>query len=86
VSVATTALAWRTQFHHLRLSEHVSRFDVGPGSFAGVGIAAAQSQVQTQAQALSYFDVFWLFGIAALVVAPVALLLKKPPPGAAGAH
>ena len=35
VSVATTALAWRTQFHHVRLCEHVSRFDVGPGSFAG---------------------------------------------------
>ncbi len=86
VSVATTALAWRTQFHHVRLSDHVSRFDVGPGSFANIDLASAQAQVQTQAQALSYFDVFWLFGVAALVVAPVALLLKKPPPGAASAH
>jgi len=87
VSIATTALAWRTQFHHVRLAEHVSRFDVGPGSFAGVSLASAQSQVQMQAQSLSYFDVFWLFGIAALIVAPFALLLKKPPKGApAGGH
>jgi DHA2 family multidrug resistance protein len=87
VSIATTALAWRTQFHHVRLADHVSRFDVGPGSFADVGLAAAQSQVQTQAQALSYFDVFWLFGIAAIAVVPLALLLKKPPKGApAGGH
>jgi len=87
VSIATTALAWRTQFHHARLAEHVSRFDVGPGSFANVSLAAAQDQVQTQAQALSYFDVFWLFGVAAMVVVPFALLLKKPPKGApAGGH
>ena len=86
VSIATTTLAWRTQFHHARLSEHVSLFDSGPGSFAGVGLAAAQARVQVQAQALSYFDVFWLFGIAALCVIPFALILKKPPKGAEGAH
>ena len=86
VSVATTALAWRTQFHHVRLADHVSSYDVGPGSFAGVGLAAAQQQVQTQAQALSYFDVFWMFGMAALFVAPIALILKKPPKGAEGGH
>ena len=86
VSIATTALAWRTQFHHVRLADHVSSYDVGPGSFAGVALATAQKQVETQAQALSYFDVFWLFGICALCVAPFALVLKKPPPGAEGAH
>jgi DHA2 family multidrug resistance protein len=86
VSIATTALAWRTQFHHARLAEHVSAFDVGPGSFAGTALATAQNQVQMQAQSLSYFDVFWLFGVAALVVAPFALILKKPPKGAEGAH
>ena len=86
VSIATAELAWRTQFHHARLSEHVSRFDVGPGSFAGSTLAAAQGAVQRQAQALSYFDVFWLFGVAALCVAPFALILKKPPEGAEGGH
>ena len=86
VSVATTALAWRTQVHHARLAEHVSSYDVGPGSFAGTSLAAAQRMVQVQAQSLSYFDVFWLFGVAALVVAPFALILKTPPKGAEGAH
>jgi DHA2 family multidrug resistance protein len=86
VSIATTMLAWRTQFHHARLADHVSSYDVGPGSFADVTLAAAQQQVQTQAQALSYFDVFWLFGMAALIVAPIALILKKPPKGAEGGH
>ncbi|MEO8938777.1 MAG: DHA2 family efflux MFS transporter permease subunit [Burkholderiaceae bacterium] len=86
VSIATTALAWRTQFHHVRLSEAVSSYDVGPGSFAGTALATAQQQVQIQAQSLSYFDVFWLFGICALCVAPFALILKKPPKGAEGAH
>ena len=86
VSIATTTLAWRTQFHHVRLADHVSSFDVGPGSFAGVGLAQAQAQVQSQAQALSYFDVFWLFGIAAFCVAPIALILKSPPKGAEGGH
>lgn len=86
VSIATTELAWRTQFHHARLAEHVSRYDIGPGSFANSTLVAAQKAVQVQAQSLSYFDVFWLFGIAALIVAPFALILKNPPEGAAGGH
>jgi DHA2 family multidrug resistance protein len=86
VSIATTQLAWRTQFHHARLAEHVSRYDVGPGSFANSTVTAAQNAVQVQAQSLSYFDVFWMFGMAALIVAPFALILKNPPKGAAGGH
>ncbi len=86
VSIATTALAWRTQVHHARLSEHVSAFDTLPGTFAGIDLATAQAQVQAQAQSLSYFDVFWLFGMAALIVAPFALILKTPPKGAEGGH
>ena len=86
VSMATAELAWRTQFHHVRLAEHVSALSAGP-NLASRGLEAAQRAVQVQAQALSYFDVYWLFGIAALCVAPLALLLKSPPKGApAGAH
>ena len=86
VSLATAELAWRTQFHHARLAEHVTQYAAAP-NLGSRGLAAAQGVVQTQAQAMSYFDVFWLFGIAALCVAPLALLLKSPPKGApAGAH
>ena len=86
VSLATAEVAWRTQFHHARLAEHVSRFDLPSRSLAGGGLEAAQQAVQLQAQAMSYFDVYWLFGITALCVAPIALILKSPPKGAPSAH
>ena len=86
VSMATAELAWRTQFHHARLAEHVTAYSAQPG-LAGRGLAEAQRVVQTQAQALSYFDVYWLFGIAAFCVVPLALMLKSPPKGApSGGH
>ena len=86
VSLATAEVAWRTQFHHARLAEHVSTLSLSAHSLLNGGLAAAQRVVQMQAQAMSYFDVYWIFGIAALVVAPAALILKNPPKGAAGAH
>jgi DHA2 family multidrug resistance protein len=87
VSVATTALVWRTQFHHARLAEHISNFQPLSRSLGNIGPRAAQSIVQSQAQALSYFDVYWLFAIGAFCVAPLALILKSPPKGsAAGGH
>jgi DHA2 family multidrug resistance protein len=81
VAAATTEVAWRTQFHHARLAERVS--NLGPDALAVAknGLAAAQQAVQAQAQVMSYLDVFWLWAIAALCVAPVALILKKPPKG-----
>ena len=85
VSLATAEIAWRTQVHHARLAEHASVFDDAWRNLSG-GLAGAQRLIQTQAQAMSYFDVFWLFGIAALCVAPAAFLLKSPPKGAAGGH
>lgn len=86
VSIATTELAWRTQFHHARLAENVSALHYPPNPLAGGSLAAAQNLVQTQAQAMSYFDIYWLFGVAALLVAPLGLLLKSPPKEAASAH
>ena len=87
VSVATAEVAWRTQFHHARLGEHISNFSLHAQTLASGGLAAAQRMVQLQAQFLSYLDVYWLFGIAAFCVAPLALVLKSPPKGApAGAH
>ncbi len=86
VSMATTAIAWRTQFHHARLSEHVSTLDLPGQSLASLGLAGAQRVVQQQAQGMSYLDVYYLFAIAAICAAPFALILKNPPKGAAGAH
>jgi hypothetical protein len=35
---------------------------------------------------LSYLDIFYVFGIAALVVTPIAFFLKTPTPGEAHGH
>ena len=85
VSIATTSIAWRTQFHHARFAESVSALAPSGHSLASGGIQAAQMAIQAQAQAMSYFDVYWLWGIGALCVAPLALLLKTPPKGSEGA-
>ena len=84
VALATAEVAWRTQFHHARLAEHVSSIGPAARSLMDPGnLAAAQQIVQQQAQILSYLDIFWIWGIATLCVAPLALILKNPPKGQA---
>ncbi|MBV8916349.1 MAG: DHA2 family efflux MFS transporter permease subunit [Acetobacteraceae bacterium] len=84
VSVVTTELQWRSQFHHARLAEHVTPYD-------GWGFGSALSEighaVQTQASILSYLDVFTILTFAALAATPLVLFLPNLPKGAAaGAH
>jgi DHA2 family multidrug resistance protein len=86
VATATTELAWRVQFHHARIGEQVSTIGARGHEFAQQGLAATQQVVNTQAQILSYLDIFYIFGIGALCVVPVAFLLKTPPAGAAHGH
>jgi MFS transporter, DHA2 family, multidrug resistance protein len=87
VAAATTTVIWRTQFHHARLAEHVSALSASPDSLLKLGLPAAQVVVQTNASILSYLDVYWLFAMIAFAIAPFALLLKNPKPGAAaGGH
>jgi DHA2 family multidrug resistance protein len=86
VSFASTAVIWRTQYHHVRLSEHVSPFSPLAGSLGRMSLTAAQSLVQANATILSYLDVYWVFGVLAFCMAPLALIIKTPPKGAAGGH
>ena len=89
VAAATTGIAWRSQFHHARLAEHVTSFDAfvqQAMQHTQNGLAALQQAVQAQAQLLSYLDIFHLWAYVALFVAPFALLLKTPPKGAPVAH
>ncbi|MGN6388094.1 MAG: DHA2 family efflux MFS transporter permease subunit [Burkholderiaceae bacterium] len=81
IATATTMLAWRTQFHHERLGSHLTVFD--PQGALAHSARAAQQVVQTQAQALSYLDIFWAFGMAAIVASPIVFLLKRIPKGQA---
>jgi len=83
VSVATTQLEWREQFHHARLAEHVTPYN---GYGWGVDLHAIGRAVQTQAAILSYLDVFTMLAIVALVLAPVALFLPRAEKGAAAGH
>ena len=80
IAVAATELAWRTQFHHERLAEHVGAFSgFGPGhSLNAIGAA-----VQVQATILSYLDVFTVLAVITVVVIPLALFLPNMPKGAA---
>ena len=86
VAAATTELAWRIQFHHARLAEQVSSIGDRGRQLTQHGLAAAQQIVNTQAQVLSYLDIFYVFGVLALLVFPVAMFLKTPPAGAPSAH
>lgn len=84
VSVATTELQWRGQFHHARLAEHVTPYN---GFGFGVPLGPISQAVQTQATMLSYLDVFTILAVISLVAAPLVLFLPNLPKGApAGGH
>ena len=84
VSLVTTELQWRTQFHHARLAEHVTPYN-GYGFGTPLGTIAAE--VQRQASILSYLDLFTILSYLALAVVPFVLFLPNIPKGAAaGGH
>ncbi len=84
VSIATTQLAWREQFHHARLAEHVTPYN---GFGFGTSLTAIGEAVRTQASILSYLDVFTILAVIALCAAPLVLFLPNVPKGApAGGH
>ena len=77
VSIATTMVERRTQFHHARLAEHITAAtDLG-----GRTLGRMEQSLHTQASFLSYLDVFVLLGVGALVIWPVAFLLRSIPKG-----
>ena len=77
VSLVTTQLAWREQFHHARLAEHITPYN---GFVSSLGSIAGT--VEQQASVMSYLDVFIMLGVISLVLAPICLLLPKLPKGA----
>jgi DHA2 family multidrug resistance protein len=82
VSMVTTQLAWREQFHHARLAEHITPYNGFVGSLGSIA-----AKVEQQASVMSYLDVFITLGAISLVLCPLCLLLPKLPKGAqANAH
>ncbi len=83
VSFVNTLLDWRTQFHHARLAEAVTPYN---GYGFGHSLKQIAQAVQSQASMMSYLDIFWLLGVIALCVWPLACFLPRMPKGAALAH
>ncbi len=82
VSLATTLLARRQQFHNARLAVHITPYN---GYGAGVSLLAISRAVASQASIMSYLDVFTALGWIALVMCPLCLLLPKVPKGTVSA-
>jgi len=83
ISVVTTLLAYREQFHHARLAEHITPYN---GYGAGVDLSGIARTLQAQAAMLSYLDVFLSMAIISLLAVGLALLLPRLPKGAISAH
>ena len=100
ISLVTTILDRRAQFHHARLVEHVTSLSpqfnqavnsaaraLGTGSSGNSPYALIMRILQRQADTLSYLDCFWLLGIVFGALVPLVFLMKKTAPGrAAVAH
>ena len=79
VSVATTLLAWRGQFHTARLGEGITPYN---GYGWGVPLGQIAQAVRQQAAIMSYLDVFTVLSLISLAVAPLALFLPNVQKGA----
>ena len=83
ISYTTTLLAYRGQFHHARLAEHITPYD---GYGGAVNLAAISRRIAPQVAMLSYLDVFWALMLMAVLAASVALFLPRITDGSAAAH
>jgi MFS transporter, DHA2 family, multidrug resistance protein len=99
ISVVTTLLARRVQFHQLRLAENTNSLNpyfnqainsaarvFGPALNENRPYALVLRILQRQANTLAYIDCFWAMGIAFGLLLPLVFLMKKTRPGRAAAH
>jgi DHA2 family multidrug resistance protein len=84
ISYTTTLLAYREQFHHARLAEHVTPYN---GYGYGVPLGPIVHAIDRQAGMQTYLDLFQVLAIVSLCAAPLSLLLPRMAKGArAAAH
>lgn len=100
ISLVTTLLDRRAQFHQNRLTERATELEptfnravsaasrvLGVGKADNTPFALIMRTIQRQAETLSYIDCFWLLGIAFGCMVPLVFFMKKTKPGrAAAAH
>jgi DHA2 family multidrug resistance protein len=96
ISLVTTLLDRRAQFHQMRLTEHTTPLNpafnsavdsasqlFGAGGNQNGAYALIMRRLQQQAAMLSYIDCFWAMGIAFAVLVPLVFMMKKTKPGRA---
>lgn len=92
ISLVTTCLARREQFHFERLGEHVNAFNPAYHDFMqqlqqGAGMLAQHADillgqlVARHALLAAFIDNYWLLGLLMLAMTPLVLLVKQPKPG-----
>jgi MFS transporter, DHA2 family, multidrug resistance protein len=101
ISLVTTILSRRAQFHQARLVETATSLNpafnravqaaggvFGRGGIVGNGpYALVMRRLEQQASTLSYLDCFYLLGIAFAAMVPLVFVMKKSQPGRGmGAH
>src|SRR5947209_12932273 len=100
ISLVTTMLARRAQFHQARLGENATLLNptfanhlssatraIGAKPGSNTPYAMLMQQVLQQANTLSYVDCFYVLSLAFGLMVPLVLLMKKTRPGrAAAAH
>jgi DHA2 family multidrug resistance protein len=87
ISVGTTLLARRGQFHHERLVESLARVPQFASTQGASMLQNIDRVVQRQADMLSYIDVFWFVAIVAAAAIPLTLVLRRlRPEDARSAH
>ena len=101
ISLVTTILSRRAQFHQSRLVENATALNpafnravhaaggvFGPGADSGnAPYALLMRRLEQQASTLSYLDCFYLLGIVFALMVPFVFVMKKSKPGRSmGAH
>jgi DHA2 family multidrug resistance protein len=97
ISLVTTILDRRAQFHQTRLAEYATtlnpRFNQavnsaqqvysqhGNGPGSNGPYAMIMNILQRQAETLSYVDCFWLLGVAFACMIPLIFIMRKQKPG-----
>jgi DHA2 family multidrug resistance protein len=73
----------RTNFHTARLTEAVTANGVlSQDAAAQNGVGAIFQQIEAQAAVMAFADLYWVLGVAIVMMIPLVLLLKPLPKGA----
>jgi DHA2 family multidrug resistance protein len=100
ISLVTTILSRRSQYHQARLTEQTAAWNpafnqalssathaIGVTGDAATPYALLLRNLQRQAETLSYIDCFWILGVVFGILTPLVFFMRKASPGkAAAAH